>query len=97
VLITKSTFQSFTFFTSQSFTLPHTHLYQKEESALPGTYKTGENISVGCEALTPVLMNTSIFSDITPCSTCYLLHLNFLIGLFFDPENGGNMLLRNVG
>jgi hypothetical protein len=28
-------------------------------------------------------------------STCY--HAAFLLGLFFDPEDGSDMLLRNVG
>jgi hypothetical protein len=27
----------------------------------------------------------------------YLLHAGFLLGLFIDPEYGGDMLLRNVG
>jgi hypothetical protein len=27
----------------------------------------------------------------------YLLHAGFLPGLFFDPEAGGDMFLRNVG
>jgi hypothetical protein len=26
-----------------------------------------------------------------------LLHVDFLLDLFFDPEDGGNMFLRNVG
>jgi hypothetical protein len=30
-------------------------------------------------------------------SAWYLLHTGFLRGLFFDPEDGGDMYLRNVG
>jgi hypothetical protein len=30
------------------------------------------------------------------CSVCHLLHSGFLLGLFFDPENGSDMLLRNI-
>jgi hypothetical protein len=48
-----------------------------------------------------------IFCDITPCSplkfnrrfggsACYLIHAGFLLGLFFDPENGSDIFLRNV-
>jgi hypothetical protein len=29
-------------------------------------------------------------------SVCYLLHAAFLFGLFFDPEDGGDIFLRNV-
>jgi hypothetical protein len=28
---------------------------------------------------------------------CYILHAGFLICLFFDPDDGGDMFLRNVG
>jgi hypothetical protein len=28
---------------------------------------------------------------------CYLLHTDFLLGLFFDPEDEGYIFLRNVG
>jgi hypothetical protein len=31
------------------------------------------------------------------CSTCYLLNTGFMLVLFFDPEDGGDMFLRNVG
>jgi hypothetical protein len=32
----------------------------------------------------------------TDCSACYLLHVCFVLGLFYDPEDGGDMFLRNV-
>jgi hypothetical protein len=28
---------------------------------------------------------------------CYMLHAGFLLGLFFHPEDGGNLLLQNIG
>jgi hypothetical protein len=28
---------------------------------------------------------------------CYLLHVRFLLVLFYDPEDGGDIFLRNVG
>jgi hypothetical protein len=44
---------------------------------------------------------TIVFLDITPYSgifrimspslACYLLHAGFLLGLFFDPEDGGDI------
>jgi hypothetical protein len=49
-------------------------------------------------------MKSIIFWDVTPCSLlgcnrkvdspAYLL---VLVEIFFDPEDGGDMLLRNVG
>jgi hypothetical protein len=57
-------------------------------------------------------MKCSAFWDITPCgplkinrrlvgtrrliSACCLLYVDFLLHLFFDPENGGDTFLRNV-
>jgi hypothetical protein len=46
---------------------------------------------------------SSVFCDITPCNQvnayrrfrgtfCHLLHLDYFLGLFFDPEDEGNML-----
>jgi hypothetical protein len=60
-----------------------------------------------------VALKSSVFWDITPCgalkvkrpfggtkeknSAGYLLHAGFLLALFFDPVDGDDMFLRNVG
>jgi hypothetical protein len=51
------------------------------------------------EVLTAVIMKSTIFWDVTPCSPLKvnLLHAGFLLGLFFDPEDRGDVILRNVG
>jgi hypothetical protein len=54
-----------------------------------------------------LFIKRSIFWDITLCSlsevigrfggcACYLLHAGFLLGLFFVPEDVGDMFLQNV-
>jgi hypothetical protein len=76
-------------------------------------------IFVGFEVLTPVVMKSSVFWDITPCSPLkvnrreeYVSSVfraeelretrnqrgkqSFLLGFYFDPENGDDMILRNV-
>jgi hypothetical protein len=30
-------------------------------------------------------------------SACYLLHVGFLLGLFFDPKDGGDVFFLNIG
>jgi hypothetical protein len=64
---------------------------------------------LGFEVLTEVVVKPSVSWDVTPCSSLnvngrfggtYCLHLLatcFMLGLFFDPEYGGDMFLRNVG
>jgi hypothetical protein len=52
-------------------------------------------------------MKSIIFWDITPCSllkvnrrfggTCRCFQAGFLLGLFFDPEEEGDMFRRNLG
>jgi hypothetical protein len=47
------------------------------------------------EVLTAVIMESSVFCDITPCSLLKicLLHAGFFPDLFFGPEDGGDMFL----
>jgi hypothetical protein len=52
---------------------------------------------VGFEVLTAVFMKSSVFWHIKHWSACYLLHVGLLIGLFFDPENEGEIFFRKVG
>jgi hypothetical protein len=54
---------------------------------------------IGFEVLTAVLLKSSIFWAATPCSkklACYLLHACFVHGFFFEAEDKGDMLFRNV-
>jgi hypothetical protein len=46
----------------------------------------------GFEVSTAVVMKSINFWDMTPCSTCW-----FLLNYFFDPEDGDDTFLRNVG
>jgi hypothetical protein len=38
-----------------------------------------------------------IFIHSSELSTCYLLYAGFLLGLFFDLEDGSDMFIRNIG
>jgi hypothetical protein len=42
-------------------------------------------------------MSANVSEEHVASVISYLLHAGFLLGLFFDPENGGDMYLRNVG
>jgi hypothetical protein len=44
----------------------------------------------GFEVLTAVVMKSTVFWDIMPCSP-------LRVNRRFDPEDGGDMFLRNVG
>jgi hypothetical protein len=67
-----------------------------------------ESRIIGFEVLPAVVMKKSIFWDITPCSPlkvspCFggkcapYLHTDILLSLFFAPEEGGQILRRNMG
>jgi hypothetical protein len=58
-------------------------------------------VLVEFEVLTAVVMNNSILWDITSCgpyrtllATCF--HSGYLLGLFSDPEDGGDISLRKA-
>jgi predicted membrane protein len=69
-----------------------------EVGARSYTEEQNERTYVGFEVLTAVVMKSSVFWDITPCSllaTCF--HTGLLLGLLIDLEYGGDVFLRNVG
>jgi hypothetical protein len=73
--------------------------------------KEADPFVVGFDVLTAMVMKSTIFWDIRPCSplkvkrrfggtcgsACRLLHAGFLLGLLFDPEDGEDIFLQNVG
>jgi hypothetical protein len=55
------------------------------------------NYMLCCYIFTICLCQNSLhFSYHKQSSACYLLHPGLLLGLFFDPEDEGDMFLRNV-
>jgi hypothetical protein len=60
---------------------------------------------VGFKALTAVIMKREVMRVNRSFGGTYRLHLQlpacfhagFLLGLFFDPKDGGDIFLRNVG
>jgi hypothetical protein len=47
------------------------------------------------QSMLPAKTRNSGYLIIDVLATCF--HAGFLLGLFFDPEDGGDMFLRNVG
>jgi hypothetical protein len=54
-----------------------------------GLYATVKDIKSQIKLLSPHKINVEKVA-------CYLLHAGFLLGLFFAPEDGGDILPRNI-
>jgi hypothetical protein len=52
---------------------------------------------VGLEVFTEVGMKCTILWGMTLCSQLSCLPPAYLLNHFFDPEDGGDLILRNVG
>jgi hypothetical protein len=61
--------------------------------------QVGSIIDVGFKIPTAVVMKSSILMGFrqTDCSVLHLVSVSLLLGIFFDPEGGSDMFLRNVG
>jgi hypothetical protein len=47
--------------------------------------------------MSPPTSGSNNKSNKKPESACYLLQAGFLLGLLFDPEEGGGMFIQNIG
>jgi hypothetical protein len=60
-----------------------------------------KTISIGTRSLSfsmkRINIRSTIFWDIMPCSPFKVKKAGFLFGVFFDPEDGGDMFLGNDG
>jgi hypothetical protein len=58
-------------------------------------HSENRNNYTALKVLTTVVMKRSVFWDITLCGLlpATYFHAGFLLGLFFDPEDGGDMTL----
>jgi hypothetical protein len=72
----------------------HTHLY-----SMPDKSSKQAIYYAWFEVITAVVIKSPIFWVITECIPLKvnLLHPSFLLGLFFDFEDGGDKFLPNIG
>jgi hypothetical protein len=64
----------------------------------PRFWRQTKPVSIGFEVLTAVVTKDSISVVRWKSSfTCCLIHAGFSLGLFFDPEDGGDILSRDGG
>jgi hypothetical protein len=70
------------------------------------SFKVNRRFEVTCRLQQTVLatcftlvssLTYSWFLKMKATTLWYLLHAGFLLGLFFDPEDSGDMFLRNIG
>jgi hypothetical protein len=61
-----------------------------------GTCRLQQAVLATCFTLVSSLTYSSILK-MEETFVRYLLHAGFLLGLFFDPENSGDIFLRNIG
>jgi hypothetical protein len=73
---------------SRGLTIVHTELHNTCSLKPKDPEMTIQNYFVGPEVLTALVMKSNAFWDITPLVSCSTY--------FFEPEDGGDMFLRNV-
>jgi hypothetical protein len=64
---------------------------------VPDCFNDYYRTSGGMPAKMNLVINSSIFWDITPTILATCFTLVFLVRFFFEPREGGGILLRNVG
>jgi hypothetical protein len=70
---------------------------------VPGEIRNGNFLNVSEELcrrpVWSVVVKVNIFWDVTPCRALFAIcfHSGILCGLFFNPEDGGDIFFRNVG
>jgi hypothetical protein len=87
---------------SRDVTKIRTRLNESSNSQVYASFRN-HFLDVGFEVLTPVVMKSTIYRDITPCSLLKSQPTfqrntlaSILLGLFFDPEDGGSVLPKRL-